>query len=60
MDFELHLLRHDGKIDIKTFKRETLDAAWAYAASFMGEYQSVMKMLNKTAVREHQLRGSRN
>jgi hypothetical protein len=60
MDFELHLLRHDGEIDIKTFKRETLDAAWEHAASFIGEYKCVIKMLNKTAVREHQLRGSRN
>lgn len=60
MDFELHLERHDGTIQIEVFRRDTLDEAWAHAASFMGEYKCVIKMLNKSAVREHQLRGSRN
>lgn len=60
MDFELHLEKFDGTVEIKLFRRETLDAAWAHAITFMGEYKCVVKMINKSAVREHQLRGSRN
>jgi hypothetical protein len=60
MDFELHLEKFDGTVEVKSFRRETLAEAWAHAITFMGQYKCVVKMLNKTAVREHQLRGSKN
>lgn len=60
MDFELHLESHDGTVHIENFRRDTLNEAWAHAVTFMGEYKCVIKMLNMSAVREHQLRGSRN
>ncbi len=50
----------DEHYEIKRFTRDTLAEAWAHAASFMGEYKCVIKMLNLSAVREHQLRGSKN
>lgn len=60
MDFELHLERHDGTVHVEVFRRDTLDEAWAHAVTFMGEYKQVIKMINKSAVRKHELRGSRN
>jgi hypothetical protein len=60
MDFELHLERFDGTVEIKLFRRESAAEAWAHAITFMGTHKCVVKLLNKTAVREHQLRGSRN
>lgn len=60
MDFELHLERHDGTVHIEVFRRNTLDEAWVHAAGFMGEFKAVIKMVNKTAVRQYELRGSKN
>lgn len=60
MDFELHLERFDGTVHIENFRRESVAAAWVYAITFMGQYKCVIKMLNMSAVREHQLRGSKN
>lgn len=60
MEFELHIERFDGTVEIKVFRQETLGAAWAHAARFMGQYKCVIRMINKTVMREHQLRGSKN
>lgn len=62
MEFELHLERLDGTEYVERFTRQSLDEAWSYAASFIltGQYKRVLKMLNVSAVRQHQLRGARN
>lgn len=60
MDFELHLERHDGTEYVVKFRRKTLAEAWTHAVSFMGEFKCVIKMVNKSAEWEIQLRGPRD
>ncbi len=50
MEFELHLERFDGKRIWTRFQAESVDKAWANAASFYGKYKAVLVMFNLTEI----------